>query len=162
MPTTTLLEGGLTFREVRLWRSGYELLGSDGVTVAFSTPLATLHAFEGWADKFLATPAAGITDSLRAHQRSVRQARPVHEHQRLRALPRFLGRSRQRALRRGARPAACRADGAPHAHGEVRRLPRRLPSSPTPTSSGCRSTTPSSEEHDAVFLLRLHRCSNFF
>ena len=42
--------------------SGYELLGSDGVA-AFSTPLATLHAFQGWADKFLATPAAGIEDA---------------------------------------------------------------------------------------------------
>ncbi len=33
------------------------------VTVGFSTPLATLHAFQGWADKFLATPAAGIEDT---------------------------------------------------------------------------------------------------
>jgi hypothetical protein len=41
---------------------GYELLGSDGVA-AFSTPLATLHAFQGWADKFLATPAAGVEDA---------------------------------------------------------------------------------------------------
>ena len=41
---------------------GYEVLGSDG-TVGFATPLATLHAFQGWADKFLATPAAGIEDS---------------------------------------------------------------------------------------------------
>jgi hypothetical protein len=29
---------------------------------AFRTPLATLHAFNGWADKFLATPAAGLED----------------------------------------------------------------------------------------------------
>jgi hypothetical protein len=29
---------------------------------AFQTPLATLHAFQGWADKFLTTPAAGIED----------------------------------------------------------------------------------------------------
>ena len=27
---------------------------------AFSTPLATLHKFNGWADKFLATPSAGL------------------------------------------------------------------------------------------------------
>jgi hypothetical protein len=40
---------------------GREVLGGNG-TVAFSTPLATLHAFQGWADKFLATPAAGIED----------------------------------------------------------------------------------------------------
>lgn len=40
---------------------GYERLGSDGTT-GFSTPLATLHAFNGWADAFLATPAAGLED----------------------------------------------------------------------------------------------------
>ena len=39
----------------------YEVLGGDG-TVGFSTPLATLHAFQGWADVFLTTPASGITD----------------------------------------------------------------------------------------------------
>ena len=41
---------------------GYELLGSDDETMAFRTPLATLHLFQGWADQFLATPAAGIED----------------------------------------------------------------------------------------------------
>jgi hypothetical protein len=41
---------------------GQEVLGGDG-TVAFATPLATLHAFQGWADKFLATPAGGIEDN---------------------------------------------------------------------------------------------------
>jgi hypothetical protein len=29
---------------------------------AFQTPLATLHPWQGWADKFLTTPAAGIED----------------------------------------------------------------------------------------------------
>jgi hypothetical protein len=56
----TLVEGGLTFAKFGLGL-GVELLGSDGIT-GFSTPLATLHAFQGWADKFLATPAAGIED----------------------------------------------------------------------------------------------------
>jgi len=56
-----LLEGGLNFAKVG-FALGYEVLGSDG-TVGFATPLATLHAFQGWADKFLATPAAGIEDS---------------------------------------------------------------------------------------------------
>jgi hypothetical protein len=55
-----LLEGGLELVHVTVGL-GYEVLGSDG-TIAFSTPLATLHAFQGWADKFLATPAAGIED----------------------------------------------------------------------------------------------------
>lgn len=41
---------------------GYEELGSDG-GVSFRTPLATLHAFNGWADMFLATPANGIEDT---------------------------------------------------------------------------------------------------
>ncbi len=42
--------------------AGYEELGSDGGVAAFQTPLATLHKFQGWADMFLTTPAAGIRD----------------------------------------------------------------------------------------------------
>lgn len=41
--------------------AGIEVLEGDGVK-GFSTPLATLHKFEGWADKFLTTPANGIDD----------------------------------------------------------------------------------------------------
>lgn len=44
------------------WRAGYELLGSDNGQAAFITPLATLHKFQGFADKFLNTPANGIQD----------------------------------------------------------------------------------------------------
>lgn len=40
---------------------GNEVLEGDGV-IGFSTPLATLHRFQGWADKFLTTPANGIDD----------------------------------------------------------------------------------------------------
>jgi hypothetical protein len=40
---------------------GYEVLGGDG-EYGFSTPFATLHAFNGWADKFLSTPLSGIQD----------------------------------------------------------------------------------------------------
>jgi len=40
---------------------GYEELSSDN-GVSFRTPLATLHAFNGWADMFLATPANGLRD----------------------------------------------------------------------------------------------------
>ncbi len=40
---------------------GYEVLGSDN-NQGFRTPLATLHAFNGWADTFLVTPGAGLTD----------------------------------------------------------------------------------------------------
>jgi Alginate export len=43
---------------------GYEVLGaSSGVALtSFQTPLATLHKFNGWADKFLTTPANGLKD----------------------------------------------------------------------------------------------------
>lgn len=43
---------------------GYEVLEGDRGTAggAFRTPLATLHAFQGWADQFLSTPDAGIED----------------------------------------------------------------------------------------------------
>ncbi len=40
---------------------GYERLGGNG-TIGFATPLATLHKFQGFADVFLTTPAAGIED----------------------------------------------------------------------------------------------------
>ncbi len=40
---------------------GFESLGSDDGQ-AFRTPLATLHAFNGWADRFLRTPADGLED----------------------------------------------------------------------------------------------------
>jgi hypothetical protein len=40
---------------------GYESLGSDNGT-GFSTPLATLHKFQGFTDKFLGTPAQGVND----------------------------------------------------------------------------------------------------
>ncbi|TLU62001.1 hypothetical protein FE810_13170 [Thalassotalea litorea] len=40
---------------------GLEVLGSDN-GVGFSTPLATLHKFQGFADKFLGTPGNGIED----------------------------------------------------------------------------------------------------
>ncbi|MDG2018169.1 MAG: hypothetical protein P8J25_01855 [Porticoccaceae bacterium] len=42
---------------------GYEVLGSDNGAAAFKTPLATLHKFQGWADKFLGTPANGVEDT---------------------------------------------------------------------------------------------------
>lgn len=41
---------------------GYEVLGSDDGAIGFSTPLATLHKFNGFADVFLATPANGLED----------------------------------------------------------------------------------------------------
>ncbi len=43
-------------------KAGLEALGSDDGRAAFQTPLATLHKFNGFADKFLTTPAAGLED----------------------------------------------------------------------------------------------------
>jgi len=40
---------------------GFETLEGNGV-VGFSTPLGTLHKFQGYADAFLTTPANGIVD----------------------------------------------------------------------------------------------------
>jgi hypothetical protein len=68
-----LAEGFVDINALKLG-AGIEQLGGDrSVTVkatslpfaggfAFQTPLATLHKFQGWADKFLTTPAPGITD----------------------------------------------------------------------------------------------------
>jgi hypothetical protein len=56
-----LLEAGAAFDTVTA-KLGYEVLGGDGV-YGFQTPLATLHAFQGWADLFLNTPNTGIRDA---------------------------------------------------------------------------------------------------
>ncbi|WP_084711553.1 alginate export family protein [Nevskia ramosa] len=39
--------------------AGYEALGGNGIS-SFQTPLATTHAFDGWADQFLITPVGGL------------------------------------------------------------------------------------------------------
>jgi hypothetical protein len=41
--------------------AGYEVLGTDN-SQGVKTPLATLHAFNGWADVFLTTPGKGLRD----------------------------------------------------------------------------------------------------
>jgi hypothetical protein len=40
---------------------GYEVLESDS-GISFATPLATVHAFQGWADRFIGFPGAGVED----------------------------------------------------------------------------------------------------
>src|SRR5690554_6462710 len=42
---------------------GMESLGSDDKKYGFQTPLATKHAFNGWADEFGATPNDGLNDT---------------------------------------------------------------------------------------------------
>jgi hypothetical protein len=56
----TLIELGYKLGPVGL-KAAQEILGGDGI-YGFSTPLATLHAFNGWADMFLTTPPAGLVD----------------------------------------------------------------------------------------------------
>jgi hypothetical protein len=55
-----LVEPGVRAGPVTL-KAGYERLEGNG-KAALQTPLATLHAFNGWADKFLVTPANGLRD----------------------------------------------------------------------------------------------------
>ncbi|MGH8352481.1 MAG: alginate export family protein [Pseudomonas sp.] len=59
-----LAELGYTVKGVAL-KAGYEVLGGDNGTGnrAFQTPLATKHAFQGWADLFLTTPVDGVKDA---------------------------------------------------------------------------------------------------
>jgi len=49
---------------------GYESLGGDGI-YGFQTPLATLHKFNGWTDRFLVTPATGLQDLYASVSRKV-------------------------------------------------------------------------------------------
>ena len=57
------LDAGVIFGDFDLGLGWEVLTGNAGNPgEAFRTPLATLHAFNGWADKFLTTPAAGLDD----------------------------------------------------------------------------------------------------
>jgi hypothetical protein len=55
-----LAEGGVDVK-VAQFKLGYELLSGNGKQ-SLSTPLATLFAFNGWADVFLVTPKNGLKD----------------------------------------------------------------------------------------------------
>lgn len=59
----TLLEAGVQLKNGLTVKVGQEVLGSDDGAYAFDTPLATKHAFNGWADKFLSTDPAGLEDT---------------------------------------------------------------------------------------------------
>ncbi|MFT4055252.1 MAG: hypothetical protein QM681_12165 [Novosphingobium sp.] len=52
--------------DVKGWKinAGYEVLGADkgAALTSFQTPLGTNFKFQGWADKFLTTPANGVRD----------------------------------------------------------------------------------------------------
>ncbi len=55
-----LLEPSLEWRGVA-FKAGWEVLGGNG-RYGFSTPYATLHSFNGWADRFTTTPNDGLDD----------------------------------------------------------------------------------------------------
>lgn len=57
-----LVELGLKFESFGVSLANEVLEADDSGGTAFITPLATLHAFQGWADKFLSTPATGVDD----------------------------------------------------------------------------------------------------
>jgi hypothetical protein len=44
------------------FQSGTSMTDTSGKNKTFTTPLATGHKFNGWADKFLATPTGGLVD----------------------------------------------------------------------------------------------------
>jgi hypothetical protein len=58
----SLLEAGLAVNGITA-KVGYEILGSDNSVSGFTTPLATGHKFNGWADQFLSTPTQGLKDA---------------------------------------------------------------------------------------------------
>lgn len=65
-----LVEGGFKFTFAESFikslmaKVSYEVLEADSSAgIAFRTPLATGHAYQGWADNFLVTPGTGIEDT---------------------------------------------------------------------------------------------------
>jgi len=60
VPYYFLMAGG-AFKPLTV-KLGYEVLGGSATDGQFSTPLATLHKFNGWADRFLRTPVDGLQD----------------------------------------------------------------------------------------------------
>jgi hypothetical protein len=58
-----LVDVGIDFGAAK-FGLGYEVLGADDGRpfTSVQTPLATLHKFQGWADKFLTTPPQGLRD----------------------------------------------------------------------------------------------------
>ncbi len=57
------LEGGFGYTKAFSFTLGHEVLGGSPEDGSFSTPLATLHKWNGWADRFLNTPEYGLADT---------------------------------------------------------------------------------------------------
>ena len=64
-----LLETGIDKDQLRL-RAGFEVFEGDRnqPNRTFRTPLGTLHKFQGWSDKFLSIPQAGVEDTYLSFQ----------------------------------------------------------------------------------------------
>jgi hypothetical protein len=58
-----LLEGSAKLGTFN-FKLGHEVLGADGDDGYFITPLATLHKFQGWSDKFLNKGVGNVTGGL--------------------------------------------------------------------------------------------------
>jgi len=56
------LMGGVDLKRWVRVKVGREFLGAAEGRLAFQTPLATGHKFNGWADRFLVTPRDGLVD----------------------------------------------------------------------------------------------------
>lgn len=59
------LDLGMALQQMTFF-AGYEVLEGDAkhMGASFRTPLATLHAFNGWADQFINTPDVGLKDAF--------------------------------------------------------------------------------------------------
>ena len=66
----TDLEGSYSFKPAKV-TLGYQVLGADGANGQFSTPLATLHKFQGWDDKFLGGGQGNIVGGIQDLHASV-------------------------------------------------------------------------------------------
>jgi len=59
----SLIELGAKLSDITV-KVGNEVLEGSATGPSFMTPLATLHAHNGWADKFLMTPPGGLNDTF--------------------------------------------------------------------------------------------------
>jgi|TARA_B100001971_G_scaffold127857_1_gene117835 hypothetical protein len=58
----SIVEVGLKYQKTIVTLGNEQLEGNNVTGESFVTPLASLHKYNGWADKFLGTPTGGIDD----------------------------------------------------------------------------------------------------
>ncbi|MFK8010494.1 MAG: alginate export family protein [Marinicellaceae bacterium] len=68
------LDGEIKYANITYF-IGHEVLEGDPNLegASFRTPLATLHAFNGWSDQFLSTPSSGLEDTFFGLKGSINQ-----------------------------------------------------------------------------------------